>query len=203
MNLQAAARAFIDENSGRTSKPNVKNVLMLGSCEINQDCQQVLKKTYGSCNFPNILDVNLKGKNVCSTHGCRCKLDIDKHTDRSLAWLKFIAAIQKKLSQTWNVCFLLIMTHGPGSYVNLILIFYWYLVGAICFDSSYILSCWIKPCCNEVSPTLGCPRLAQLYHLFQPVRHMFVAGKDFLLLGFPQPVKHSIFCEKNYLPIQY
>ena len=85
MSLQAAARAFIEEKSGRRRKSNVKNVLMLGSCEINKDCQQVLKKTYGSCNFTNILDVDLKGKNVCSTHGCCCKLDIDKHPDRSLA----------------------------------------------------------------------------------------------------------------------
>ena len=73
LSLQAAAKKFIGERSGKTLRRNVK---VVATCEISPDCQSVLKNTYGCCNFPSVMDVDFKCKrgNFCTTHGKYCQL---------------------------------------------------------------------------------------------------------------------------------
>lgn len=53
----------------------LKHVILQSSCEIDKDCQTVLRQTYGHCNYPDILDLNLGSKkgNYCTVHGKFCK----------------------------------------------------------------------------------------------------------------------------------
>ena len=73
LSLQAAARQFMAKNS--SDQKMLKHVILQSSCEIDKDCQTVLRQTYGHCNYPDILDLNLGSKkgNYCTVHGKFCK----------------------------------------------------------------------------------------------------------------------------------
>lgn len=82
--LESAAEVFIKEQTGKL--PRRKNVEFKGSCEINEDCQAVLKKTYSCCNFANLLELDLTEANYCTTHGRYCKISFKQKKSRTWAY---------------------------------------------------------------------------------------------------------------------
>ena len=85
LSLQAAGGQFLLEGNYCTKRP--KNVLLKSSCEIDKECQLVLKNTFGHCNYPDVTCVDF-GKNkgsFCTTHQRRCPQARD---DPTRTWLR-------------------------------------------------------------------------------------------------------------------
>ena len=71
LSLETAAKKFLRSRSMKQLvDPFVKK---LWSFEWKEPCQQILKNTYGSCNFGDILTYDKKCKSLfCTTHGKKC-----------------------------------------------------------------------------------------------------------------------------------
>lgn len=85
LSLQSAARRFLQTQcAGKMGQ--VEHVCLTSSCEINAECQLVLKNTYGHCNFKDILTLDMVngGKAFCTTHGRLCKITHSSKPGRSL-----------------------------------------------------------------------------------------------------------------------
>ncbi|CAK9061767.1 unnamed protein product, partial [Durusdinium trenchii] len=72
MSLQSAAKDFLQTTNSRT-----KNVVFTSTCECDRACQQVLKHTYGACNWPDITQLDAsKPTAFCTTHEKNCRIHI-------------------------------------------------------------------------------------------------------------------------------
>ena len=72
--LESAARTFLTSCGCRV--PTHHKVLYESTCEIDEHCREVLKKTYNNpCNWPDITTFNPREKfQYCSTHKKMCKV---------------------------------------------------------------------------------------------------------------------------------
>lgn len=75
LSLQNAARKFLFDRSRDRKGLKTNHVTLTSSCEIMKPCQQILRDTYGHCNYPDIMGVCLDhgNRNFCSTHQKLCK----------------------------------------------------------------------------------------------------------------------------------
>ncbi|CAK9034396.1 PABC domain-containing protein [Durusdinium trenchii] len=75
LSLQNAARKFLFDRSRDRKGLKTNHVTLTSSCEIMKPCQQILRDTYGHCNYPGIMGVCLDhgNRNFCSTHQKLCK----------------------------------------------------------------------------------------------------------------------------------
>ena len=76
LSLQAAGRSFIETHAQHVSATPVKHISLTSCCEIDKDCQEVLRATYGNaghCIFNDILRIDRK-KNLafCVRHDKYC-----------------------------------------------------------------------------------------------------------------------------------
>ena len=75
LSLQAASRRFLAKH-GKTSRHSVgkSHVRLTSSCEVNKDCQTVLSRTYGHCNWNDITTVDPLNHDTCfcTTHQRHC-----------------------------------------------------------------------------------------------------------------------------------
>ena len=92
LSLQAAAGQFLLEGNHCTRRP--KNVVLKSSCEIDKECQLVLRNTFGHCNYPDVTCVDFqKNKgSFCTTHQRCCPQAQD---DPTRTWLR-------SCNLTWN-----------------------------------------------------------------------------------------------------
>lgn len=83
MSLETAAAQFLRAHGGRVGKTDF--VKKLWSVEWKKPCQKVLKNTYKTCNFGDILQYH-KGvrKLYCTTHGKMCRFAFKKQDKRFL-----------------------------------------------------------------------------------------------------------------------
>ena len=77
LSLQAAAHKFLARHSKKKPGLNAQKVVLASSCEINGDCQKVLKATFGQdsnhCLFPDILKLGDGCERAfCVAHNKKC-----------------------------------------------------------------------------------------------------------------------------------
>ena len=81
MSLQTAAKKFLKANGFKVEhvQSHADHVNLRASCEIDRDCQKILKSTYKNgdyCNFEDIMDLTFThDKRLgghCTTHGKFC-----------------------------------------------------------------------------------------------------------------------------------
>ena len=77
LSLEAAAKKFLARQKGTSGKSLRRHVVLRASCEICADCQSVISRTYGTCNYPDIRDIDFTSDrgNFCTTHQKYCKLE--------------------------------------------------------------------------------------------------------------------------------
>ena len=102
LSLEAAAKKFLARQKGTNCKSLRRHVVLRASCEICVDCQSVLSRTYGTCNYPDIRDIDFTSErgNFCTTHQKYCKLEKCSYPKRIS--VKFNKGFLNYWTKTWS-----------------------------------------------------------------------------------------------------